>query len=379
MADVRFGIVGYGNIGRAHAATLAGGEVDRARLTAVVTRGDAEVPAGVVRFTSVEDLLAGDLVDAVIVATPTMTHADAGVAVLAAGKHLVIEKPIAMSLATARELVDAVPGGVKAAVMLNQRYHPAYREIKNVVARGELGRIVRFSWLMTAWYRPDVYFLVSRWRGTWPGEGGGALMNQCIHNLDVLQWVLGLPESVMADVRFGKYHSIDVEDEVTAMTTGPDGMSGVVVASTGEAPGMNQLDIVGDRGALHFDGSKLTLHSTDQSVAEHCSTTREMFGMPDYQTREVPVGPDLNQHACVLQNVADAILDDTPLATPLPEGLGSIELANAILLSAWDDRRIDLPLDAERYQSQLDARLSASSLRDPQDIDVHIDMDASYR
>ncbi len=379
MADVRFGIVGHGNIGRTHAATLESGDVERARLTAVVSRGDERLPDGAARYASVEDMLAADVVDAVIVATPTMTHVEVGGAVLAAGKHLVMEKPVAMSLADAREMVGAVPDGVHAAVMLNQRHHPVYREIKNIITRGDLGRIVRFNWLMTAWYRPDVYFLVSRWRGTWPGEGGGALLNQCIHNLDVLQWILGLPDSLIADVGFGKYHNIDVEDEVSVVTAGPDGMSGVVVASTGEAPGMNQLDIVGDHGALHFDGGALTLELSEQSVAEHCASTREMFGMPDIQVQEVPVAPDLNQHACVLQNVVDAILDNAPLATPLSEGLGSIELANAILLAAWEDRRVHLPLDADRYQSQLDERVAASSFRDPQNIDVHIDMDASYR
>ena len=205
------------------------------------------------------------------------------------------------------------------------------------------------------------------------------MLNQCIHNLDVLQWVLGLPESVVADVRFGKFHEIDVEDEVTAMLSYADGATGVVVASTGEAPGMNRLDIVGDRGTLSFDGERLSVEISQQSVSEHCASTREMFGVPEFAEQEVLVRAELNQHACVLQDVVDAVLDGSTLATPLAEGVGSVELANAMLLSAWEERRVSLPLDAEHYQSGLDARVAASGFREAQTIEVHIDMDASYR
>ena len=379
MSEVRFGVVGYGNIGRTHVATLTGGAVERARVTGVVTASDSPLPAGVIRYATLEDMLNSDTTDVVLIATPTMTHPNLGMSTLAAGRHLIMEKPIAMSVLQARRLVEAVPPGVQAAVMLNQRYHPVYREIKQIVSSGNLGRIVRFNWIMTGWYRPDVYFRVSSWRGTWPGEGGGALLNQCIHNLDVLQWVLGLPESVVADVRFGKFHEIDVEDEVTAMLSYANGATGVVVASTGEAPGINRLDLVGDRGTLSFDGERLTLEISQQSVAEHCSSTQEMFGVPEFVKQEVPVRAEPNQHACVLQDVVDAVLDGSALATPLAEGMGSVELANAILLSAWEERRVSLPLDPERYQSGLDARVSASGFREAQTIEVHIDMDASYR
>ena len=376
---MRFGIVGYGNIGRTHARTLVSGDVKRARLTTVVTGSDETLPGGVARFTSLDELLLADAADAVIVASPTMTHPSAGQTVLAAQRHLVMEKPLAMSVHEASELAAAVPQGVCAAVMLNQRYHPVYREVKKTVEGGGLGRIVRFNWIMTAWYRPDVYFQVSPWRGTWPGEGGGALLNQCIHNLDVLQWVLGLPSSVVADARFGKFHDIDVEDEVTAILSYEDGATGVVVASTGEAPGMNRLDIVGDCGTLRFDGARLSLETTEQSVEEHCASTREMFGVPEFQRRDVALTTDLNQHACVLQNLVDAVLDGVPLTTPLSEGVASVALANAMLLSSWEDRRVRMPTDAQYYQARLGERIAASGFRKPKDLDVHIDMDASYR
>lgn len=379
MDEVRFAIVGFGNIGQTHARTLLTGVVPRARLTAVVTQGTAELPVEVARFSSIKDLLTADAADAIVVATPTMTHASLGHAVFGAGCHLVMEKPIAMSTQAAQALVAAQPDGVRAAVMLNQRYHPAYRAIKEILQSQQLGSIVRFNWLMTTWYRPDVYFQVSTWRGTWPGEGGGALLNQCIHNLDVLQWWLGLPDSVVAEARFGKYHSIDVEDEVTALLNYDNGMTGVVVASTGEAPGVNRLDIVGDQGTLSFDGQQLTLSTADQRVSEHCAETREMFGVPSFSDQLIDTSAQVNQHAEVLRSLVDAILDGTPVATPLGDGLGSIELANAMLLSAWQDHKVTLPLNAGLYQNLLDQRVMASGFRQAQELDVQIDMDASYR
>jgi predicted dehydrogenase len=383
VSELRFGIVGFGNIGRTHAQTLSQDIVPRACLTAVVSNGDFELPADVTRFTSLQDLLKADAADVVVIATPTMTHPSLGVEVLAAKRHLVMEKPIAMSVHAARELIDAQPLGVEAAVMLNQRYQPVYRQIKDIVAGGELGRIVRFNWIMTTWYRPDVYFQVSTWRGTWAGEGGGALLNQCIHNLDILQWVLGLPETVVADAQFGKFHDITVEDEVTAILHYADGMTGTLVASTGEAPGINRLDIVGNLGTLSFEdtehGAQLSVATSQQRIDEHRASSREMFGMPNFHRQTVMSAASSNQHAEVFNNVVAAVLDGAALATPLTEGVGSIDLANALLQSAWEDRKVAVPVDAANYQSNLDARIGESGFREARAVEVDIDMDASYR
>lgn len=379
MNQVRFGVVGYGNIGRTHVATLSGDRVPRADVAAIVARAGTEVPAGIPLYTTLEDLLDADAVDAVVVATPTLQHASAAEQILAAGKHLLMEKPLANSVGDAQRMVALVPGGTKAAVMLNQRYHRFYRRMHEMVHAGALGPIVRFAWTMTAWYRPDVYFQVSPWRGTWTGEGGGALVNQCIHNLDVLQWILGMPRSVVAQAQFGKFHAIDVEDEITAMFAGPEGVSGMLVASTGEAPGMNLFEIVGDLGTLRFDGERLQWWRAGQSVAEHCAHTDEMFGMPEFTTQDVQVALEEDQHAAVFNDFVAAVLDDAPLATPLASGVNSLALANAMLLSAWTDQRIDLPVDAAVYQRELDRRAAEDGLRTPQQRTVHIDMDSSYR
>ena len=377
---VRFGIVGFGNIGQTHAQTLLSGSVPGAELTAVVSsRDDIELAPGIGVYADIDAMIAAQVVDAVIVATPTMDHVTTAEKVFAANLHLVIEKPVAMSVGQVESLIAKQPANCVAAVMLNQRYHPVYRRIQNLIADGELGRLQRFSWQMTAWYRPDVYFQVSSWRGTWPGEGGGALVNQCIHNIDVMQWILGMPDALVADAKFGKTHDIEVEYEVSALLRYDSGLSGSMIASTGEAPGVNRLDIVGDLGSIVFDGETLTLLRAHENVSEHLKNTREMFGVPAFRAETLEVDDDVNQHACVLQDVVLAISDSQALATPLAAGVDSIALANAMLLSTWQRSWVDLPLDTQLYEAELAKRVAESDLRTPKEIEVHIDMEDSYR
>ncbi len=378
---LRIGLVGLGNIGQTYAQLLQSGRIKRARLAAVVSRTTDNALA-VPHFSDYQALLAANLVDAVLVATPTMLHPQMGQQVVDAGLHLLMEKPLAMSVGQAAAVIRHTPAQIKFAVMLNQRFHPHYQALYNQIHSGAIGEIMRVAWTLTAWSWPDIYYQVSDWRGTWPGEGGGLLINQCIHNLDVLQWLTGLPSKVSAIAGFGKYHAIDVEDEFTATLTYANGAMGVIVASSGEAPGVNQLDIVGERGMLRFDGNSLTRWQSDTSVRDHCRNTHEMFGMPSYEVDVVDVSgamPARGQHAVVLQNFIDAVLDDSPLATPATAGLNSLHLANGILLSAWSSEPVNLPLDAQRYEAALQQRIAQSSLRDPVARDVQIDMAKSFR
>ena len=380
MSAVRIGIIGLGNIGRQHAEVLSGGSVEGAELGAVCGRGgDVGAPFDVPSFPDPGALFASGLVDAVLIATPTQSHPEIGRAALEQGLHVLMEKPLAMSIGQARELVSAASERSRFAVMLNQRFHSAYGRIKTLLDEGRLGPLQRFAWTMTSWYRPDVYYKVSKWRGTWPGEGGGLLINQCIHNLDVLQWLVGLPAEVFAVAGFGRYHEIDVEDEVTATLRFEDGLTGTVTASSGEAPGINQIDLVGDLGTLRFDGERIRLYASAESVAEHCASTLDMFGMPEIT--EHPIRPDetVDQHQAVLRNFVNAIARGEPLATPAAAGLASIELANAMLLSAWRGQAVSLPLDAETYESALQRKIASASLREPAALQANIDMAKSYR
>ena len=376
---VRLGIIGTGNIGQQHLTLITSGAIEGALLTATASRSAATRTKDIQHFDNYLDMLDSDVIDAVLIATPTMKHIECALAAIQRGIHVLMEKPIAMSVAEASSLIDQVPPGIQLAVMLNQRFHPAYSRLKQLMDDAVIGRLNRFNWTMTAWYRPDIYYRVSSWRGTWPGEGGGLLINQCIHNLDVMQWLFGLPTSLMAKIGFGRFHDIEVEDDVTTIMNYPENVTGVLIASSGEAPGINRLEIVGDLGLITFDGNDISLQQADQSISEHCAMTKEMFGMPNFSQQGVPPGEDINQHATVIQNFVNAIALGEPLLTPGEAGLGSLKLANAMLLSAWQNSEVSLPIETALFRDALDKKIDASSLRQPEDLEVEIDMEKSYR
>ena len=376
---VRFGVIGIGNIGSQHVKLLQSGKVSGAALAATASRSAPNLDSLVPHFTDYKDMIRAAGVDAVLIATPPMNHVQIAGAAIEQGLHVLMEKPIAMSFHQAEMLLTLVPDQLRFAVMLNQRFHPVYAKLKELLDRDTIGELQRISWTMTTWYRPDIYYQVSRWRGTWPGEGGGLLINQCIHNLDVLQWLVGLPDSITANVSFGKYHDIDVEDEVAAMMTFENGATAMLTASSGEAPGVNRMEIVGDQGMLQIENGEIRVWRASESVRQHSRTTHEMFGMPKFDVETVNTDDEIDQHAAVLQNFVDSILTDVELLTPGHEGLGSLQLANGILLSAWTGGSIRLPIDADLYEEQLERKIRKASLRTPEDLKVEVDMQKSYR
>ncbi len=378
---VRLGVIGLGNIARQHIQNVTSGAVGDCVVTALCSRSvPEELPAVARHFTDYQALLQSGECDAVLVASPTLFHREMGLAVLQSGLHLMMEKPIALSNFDAQLMLDAVQPDQVFGLMLNQRCSPLFKTMKAVIDAGELGKLQRTHWTMTNWFRPDVYFAVSDWRATWKGEGGGLLVNQCIHNLDIFQWLCGMPKTVRGFCSMGKYHPIEVEDEATAYFTYDNGASGTFVGSTGEAPGFNRLEIVGDSASLTFDGKRILLHDNQTSVSEYCKTTRDMFGMPDVQVRDITPGDiHANQHAEIMNNFVAAITDGASLIAPAADGLNSLGIANAILLSHWQNDTVDCPPDNADYQAALEQRIAQSSLRTKQNIDVTIDMDKSYR
>ncbi len=375
---MRIGVIGLGNIGRQHAELIQSGRIPGMELAAVCSRRGTD-EFGVPSYFSLEEMVAYPGLDAVLIATPTNDHPAMVKTALAAGHHVLVEKPLAMSAGQARELAEVAGDGQVMCVMLNQRYHPVYAAIKKLLDSNAIGDLMRYSWTMTAWYRPDIYYQVSEWRGTWRGEGGGLLINQCIHNIDVLQWWLGLPDTVYAMAGFGKYHNIEVEDEVTALFTHSSGVTGTLIASSGEAPGINRLDLVGDKGVISFDGETLSLLESAESTSQHLRNTDEMFGMPEFRPGEISLDEVDSQHAAVLRDFLKAVETGEPPDTGAMEGLGSVTLANAILLSAWTGSAVTLPLDETLYEEELSSRVASSGLREPIQADVKIDMDKSYR
>jgi predicted dehydrogenase len=365
MNTVRLGIIGMGNIGRYHAEYLLNGQVSRCQLAAVA---DAFAPLdvwaakGLKTFKEGEDLIRSGAVDAVIIATPHYQHTTLGIAALEAGLHVLVEKPISVHKADAERLIAAHarhPRQVFAA-MFQLRTEPRYVKIKRLLTAGELGPLVRVSWIITDWFRTEAYYASGGWRATWKGEGGGVLLNQCPHNLDILQWLCGMPARVRGFCQLGRYHNIEVEDNVTAYWEWASGATGVFITSTGEAPGTNRLELCGSRGKLVLENNRLTFTRNETDMLEFSRTARTGFARPDVWHVEIPFDNAPAQHATLTQNFVDAILDGTPLIAPGAEGLHSVELANAMLYSSLIEQTVTLPLDGAAYAAKLQELIAGS-------------------
>jgi predicted dehydrogenase len=366
MNSVRLGIIGLGNIGRHHAGYLLAGGVARAQLTAVASQSAAKLAEfaakGVKSFSSGAELIESGHVDAVIIATPHVQHVTLGIAALEAGLHVLVEKPIAAHKADAERLIAAhvrQPSRVFA-TMFQQRVEPRYAKIRELLNGGALGEVVRVLWVNTDWFRSAAYYASNAWRATWQGEGGGVLLNQALHNLDMLQWLLGPPACVRGFCQLGRYHDIEVEDDVTAYLEWAGGATGVFVTSTGEAPGVNRLEVTGSLGTLTLENQRLTCTRNATDMREFCRTAATGFGKPEARVEEIPFTDAAAPHATITQNFVNAILDGEPLIAPGAEGIHSLELANAIGFSSLLGQAIKLPLDGAAWERKL-AELIAHS------------------
>lgn len=363
MDHVRIGLIGLGNIGSFHAQYLLEGKVRRAQLVAVSDKVESRLKAyaQLATFAESSDLIRSNLVDAVIIATPHYFHTSIGIEALRAGLHVLVEKPLSVHVADCERLIAAYQGGRQVfASMFNQRTDPHYVRIKRMIDAGELGAIRRVNWIITDWFRTNAYYASGGWRATWKGEGGGVLMNQCPHQLDLLQWLCGMPRQVRAFCALGKYHPIEVEDEVTAYLAYEGGATGVFITCTGEAPGTNRLEIAGDRGRLVAEGGEIRFTRNEVPADEYLKTTDEPFGRPDLWNVDIPVEGTGPQHVGVTQNFCDAILDGAPLIAPAQEGIRSVELANAMLYSGVTGQTVQLPLDGAVYERFLQGLIAGS-------------------
>ncbi len=381
---MKFGIIGLGNIGRVHAKNIQDGLIEDAELVAVADRPiealDDFKRQGIACFDDAAHLIASGLCDAVIVALPTHLHAPIGIQALEAGLHLIMEKPLACHKAEGQRILDAKQRDHQiASLMMNQRTHPCYVKMKQWIDEGVLGEFQRISWTMTNWFRPEIYYQSSPWRATWKGEGGGVLMNQCPHNLDVLQWLVGMPTKVRAQCSFGKYHDIEVEDEVNAIFEFDNGATGQFSASTGESPGSNRLEIVGDLGTLLTDGHEVKLIRNSESAAAFSRSTDEMFGSPETTEEIFHPLESINQHAALLNNVVKAAKGEEELIAPAVDGLNSLELAGAMIYSTWINDAVELPLDSAAYEQVIQEKIAASKPREVVTTAVKVDLSKSYR
>ena len=364
MKELRLGIIGLGSMGRAHAGAIQSGKIPRCRLAAVCDAQEEALarfqePA---RFTSASDLIHSGKVDGVLIATPHYSHTPIGIEALSAGLHVLVEKPISVHKADCERLNAAHRSKKQVfAAMFNQRTDPYYIKLRELIQAGELGKVRRINWIITNWFRTAAYYASGGWRATWAGEGGGVLLNQCPHNLDLWQWLFGLPSKVRAHCQVGRYHNIEVEDDVTAFLEYPDGTTGVFITSTGEAPGTNRLEVTGERGRVVIENDRFLFTRNEVEMSEFSRTTPQAFAAPAFWNVEIPVSGHGGQHGEILDNFTRAVLDKTPLIAPAAEGLRSVELANAMILSSCTGRTVDLPLNAAVYARFLKKKISSST------------------
>ncbi len=364
MDHVRIGLVGLGNMGKSHRVNLRAGKVQGLVLTAICDRAEAlpEKVEGEAQFTEVEDMIKSRLVDAVLIATPHFLHTTMGIAALEAGLHVMVEKPLSVHKADCERLIAAhrKPGQIFAA-MFQLRTDPIYKQLKDLISGGELGEIRRILWDCTDWFRTETYYASGGWRATWKGEGGGVLLNQCPHNLDLFQWLFGMPNEVTGFCQFGRYHDIEVEDDVTAYFRYANGTHATFITSTGEAPGRNLLQITGEQGILTLEGRKLSFQRNRTPMSQFSAESGAGFAKPECWSVTLPQPEGAASHNEVLQNFADAILKGAHLVAPAADGMNSIELANSVLLSSWENRTIPLPMDSSVYEHQLMEKIRTST------------------
>ncbi|MCR4620872.1 MAG: Gfo/Idh/MocA family oxidoreductase [Clostridiales bacterium] len=370
MDKVRLGIVGVGNIGSSHCKSLIEGKVNGMVLGAIADikperrQWAQENLPGVAIFDDAEKMMDSGLVDAVLVATPHYDHPRLVKMALSKGLHAMSEKPAGVYTKAVRELNEYAATQDKIyAIMFNQRTNCVYRKMKEIIDSGEMGQIRRTNWIITNWFRAQSYYDSGAWRATWDGEGGGVLLNQCPHNLDLWQWICGMPSKVRAFCHNGKWHNIEVEDDVTAYVEYPNGATGVFVTSTSDSPGTNRFEIDLDGGQLVCENNKLYMKKLEISIPEFHRTYTGGFGWPPRQEYEVETDGLNPQHNGVLEAFANKILGRGELVADGAEGINGLTISNAMHLSSWLDKTVELPLDEDLFLSELNKRRATSKAK----------------
>ena len=379
LGKAKLGIVGLGNMGLVHVKHVM--DLPNTDLVAICDTNERKLQAAsaitsAARFRDFRQFLDAADMDGIIIATPHYDHPDMSIAAFERGLHVLVEKPIAVHVKEARRMIDAyhafkrqMPKLVFAAMFM-QRTWGHWRRIKAMLDRGELGKLIRCTWIITDWFRTQYYYDSGDWRATWRGEGGGVLMNQCPHNLDLYQWLVGAPARIHGFASFGKHHDIEVEDEVSAYLEHDNGMVGHFITSTGESPGTNRLEISGENGKLVYDaaaGAEIIFFRNQWSSIKQLRESNKGFDKVPCQREIVDYERKGNGgHELIIANFADAILNDcdgsdgSDLIAPAEEGLNSIMINNGIILSAHKRQTVSLPIDGDEFADLLQLYIEQS-------------------
>ncbi len=368
MDKIKLGMIGFGNIGNQHTRDLLNGCCPKVDLVAVCDlkeerrkAAEEKIP-GVKTFEKAEDMLDSGLINACLICVPHYDHPTYAIACMERGIHVLVEKPAGVYTKQVLEMnavADKHPEVVYG-MMFNQRTNCIYRKMHDLVHSGKYGQIRRTNWIITNWYRPQAYYDSGDWRATWSGEGGGVLLNQCPHQLDMWQWICGMPVKVDAKLHYGKWHDIEVEDDVTAYVEYSNGATGVFITTTGDACGSNRFEIQLDKAKLVAENNELKILEFEMTEQEFTKTNTAPFG----QMKTVEVDPELDgsnpQHKGVINAWADAILLGTPLIADGREGINGLTLSNAMHLSSFLGKPVELPFDDDLYYDELMKRVKTS-------------------
>ena len=376
MEQVRLGIIGIGGMGTNHAMSILDGQVPEMKLTAVAdirqSRLDfakAHFPEDVRRFPDGYTLIDSGCCDAVLIATPHYIHPDYVIYALQHGVHALSEKPAGVYTRQVREMNEIAAKSDKVfAIMFNQRTNCVYRKLHEMIESGELGAMKRMNWIITDWYRTQAYYDAAGWKATWDGEGGGVLLNQCPHQLDLLQWLCGMPKKVRAFCHEAKWHDIEVEDDVTAYLEFENGATGVFVTTTGDAPGTNRLELTFEMGKIVCEDDKLVFDRLSENERLFCKTCKEGFRKPDVTRIEVETDGLNEQHIGVMKAFAARILRSEKLVAEGVEGIRGLTLSNALYLSSWLDQTVEIPFDENLFLSELNKRRATSKKKEDKGI-----------
>ncbi len=382
MKKIKLGIIGLGNIGAQHYRNILNGKCPEIEVTAVADikeerlkwayntcslyqKSDAEI-APLKLYSDASEMIRSGLIDAVIIAVPHYDHPKYAIEAFKNNLHVMCEKPAGVYTLQVREMIEEADKHpeLKFGMMFNQRTKCTYRRMKEILDSGDLGEIRRSSWIITNWYRPQAYYNSNDWRATWSGEGGGVLLNQCPHNLDIWQWLCGMPCKVNAKLKFGKWHDIEVEDDATALVEYPNGATGTFITSTADVPGTNRLDIVCDGGTLICENDTITLHKLSINESVFSKENKLPYQIPEYTTTIVDTDGRNEQHWGVLNSFAAAILRNEPLIADGREGINALLISNAMHLSEWTGQEVEFPYDEYLFKSLLDERIKASRVKD---------------
>lgn len=369
MNILKFGIIGIGNMGSAHLSCLKNGDIKNAVVVAACDNDDAkckeiaEKYPDIHVFNSAEELIDSGEIEAVIIATPHKFHSDIATYALQKGINVLVEKPVDITVTKAKVLNEiAQKSGKVFGIMFNQRTNSLFCKARDIVKSGELGKLKRSVWIVTNWYRTQAYYDSGDWRATWSGEGGGVLLNQAPHNLDIWQWICGMPIKVRAICEVAKYHDIEVEDDAIINATFPNGATGTFITSTGECPGTNRLEISGTLGKIVLENNLLKWWKLSQNEEDVRLNSKDSFTVIDTEYLELQPTAEETAHKGILQNFTNAVLFGEELIAPGFDGINELTISNAAYLSAWNNgKEIDIPFDTKEFDKLLSVRIKNST------------------